>query len=129
MSAADARPWPPMSAHRPRRWALDLTPLRGSRDFRLLLTTRTVSNLGAFITYVAVPLQVARLTHSPLQVGLLGLCELAPLLITALVGGALADYLDRRLLVLVGEATMMLTCPAFLLNAPPPHPQLSVLFL
>ncbi len=118
-----------METNRKRRWAVDLTPLRASRDFRLLLLTQTVSSLGGFITYVAVPLQVALITHSPLQVGLLGLCELAPLLVTALIGGALADYLDRRLLVLAGEATMMLTCLALLLNAAGPHPRLWVLFV
>ena len=118
-----------MSTQRIRRWSVDLSPLRTSRDFRLLLTTQTISSLGAFITYVAVPLQVARLTHSPFQVGLLGLCELAPLLVTALLGGALADYLDRRLLVLAGEATMMLTGIALLLNAASPDPRLWVLFV
>ena len=51
-----------METNRKRRWAVDLTPLRASRDFRLLLLTQTVSSLGGFITYVAVPLQVA-LTH------------------------------------------------------------------
>src|SRR6185312_9080528 len=91
---------PPVGA---RSWTVDIGPLRTSRDFRILTVTQTVSMFGAFITYVAVPLQVARITNSPFQVGLLGLCELAPLLVTALIGGALADWLDRRTLVLAGE--------------------------
>lgn len=100
----------------PRRWTLDVRPLRTSRDFRIVLITQTVSSFGAFITYVALPLQVARITNSPLDVGLLGLCELAPLLVTALLGGALADYLDRRKLVVLGEAAMILTSGTLLLN-------------
>src|SRR5512143_3409875 len=47
-------------------------------------------------TYVALPYQVYRLTHSSLAVGCLGLAELGPLLLTAFVGGALADAVDRR---------------------------------
>ena len=111
-----------------RRWTLDLRPLRTSRDFRVVLATQTVSSFGAFITYVALPLQVARLTGSPFDVGLLGLCELTPLLVTALLGGALADYLDRRKLVIFGEAAMMLTCGALLLNVTSGHNWLWVLY-
>lgn len=111
-----------------RRWTIDLRPLRTSRDFRILLSTQTISSFGAFITYVAIPLQVARLTHSPLAVGLLGLCELAPLLITALIGGALADYFDRRTLVIVGEIAQLVTCALLLLNALRPEPTLWVLY-
>ena len=79
-----------------RRFTLDLTPLRTSRDFRLVFAATGVSGFGSFITYVTVPYQVAVLTGDPLLVGLLGVCELAPLILMAFVGGALADYLDRR---------------------------------
>jgi MFS family permease len=108
---------------------MDLRPLRESRDFRIFLTTQTVSYFGTFITYVAVPLQVAQLTHSPTAVGLLGLCELAPLLVTALLGGALADYLDRRKLIIFGELAMMTTSVALLLNVQSGHPAVWVLYL
>jgi len=108
---------------------MDTTPLRTSRDFRILLTTRTVSSFGAFVTYVAIPLQVATMTRSPLAVGLLGLCELAPLLITALIGGALADALDRRRLVVGGEILLMSTSALLLVNALLPHPILGVLYV
>jgi MFS family permease len=111
-----------------RRWTIDLRPLRTSRDFRILLTTQAISSFGANITYVAVPLQVARLTHSPLAVGLLGLCELGPLLITALLGGALADYIDRRKLVIIGEISLMGTAALLLANALLAHPMLWVLY-
>jgi MFS family permease len=111
-----------------RRWTIDVRPLRTSRDFRILLLTQTVSSFGAFITYVAIPLQVALITHSPFDVGLLGLCELGPLLVTALIGGALADYLDRRKLVIFGEIAMMATCVILLINSTREHPLLWVLY-
>jgi hypothetical protein len=53
------------------------------------------------------PFQVYRLTRSPLAVGLLSLAELVPLLLTALVGGALADALDRRMLLRATEAGLL----------------------
>lgn len=91
-------------ARRIRRQAtLDLTPLRASRGFRLVFAGSGISALGSFVTYVAIPYQLYLLTDDPLLVGLLGVCEIAPLLVTALLGGALADYVDRRRLVLVGE--------------------------
>jgi len=83
-----------------RHLGLDLTPLRTSRDFRLVFAGAGVSGLGSFITYVTIPYQVAVMTKSPLLVGLLGLCELVPLLFMAFVGGALADYVARRRLVI-----------------------------
>jgi hypothetical protein len=51
---------------------MDLRPLRSSRDFRLLIASRTVSLLGAEVALVALMVQVKQLTGSPLAVGLLG---------------------------------------------------------
>jgi MFS family permease len=112
-----------------RRFSLDITPLRTSRDFRLLVTTRTVSSFGAYITYVALPIQVKVLTGSYVAGGLLGLCELAPLLVAALVGGALADYLDRRKLIIFGEIGMLAVVAGLLANSLRPHPSLWVLYV
>ena len=55
------------------------------------------------MTYVALPYQMFQLTHSSFQVGLLGVAELVPLLMTAFVGGALADSVDRRRMVIVTD--------------------------
>ncbi len=82
---------------------MDLTPLRRHRDYRLLYASQFVSFLGSMVTYVALPYQVYTLTHSSLAVGLLGLAELGPLLVTAFVGGALADAVDRRRLVIATD--------------------------
>src|ERR687886_374606 len=89
--------------------AADLTPLRASRDFRLLFSGRAVSFAGTMITFVAVPFQVFRLTRSSLAVGLLGLTELVPMLSLAFVGGALADAHDRRRIVQRTEFALALT--------------------
>jgi MFS family permease len=114
---------------RTRRWALDLTPLRTSRDFRLVFTAAGVSGFGSFITYVTVPYQVAEITDDPLLVGLLGVCELVPLLFMAFVGGALADYLDRRLLVLGSEVALMALTGVLLVNSLSDEPHLWLLYV
>lgn len=111
-----------------RHLALDLAPLRGSRDFRLVFAASGVSGLGSFITYVTVPYQVATLTGSPVAVGALGVAELVPLLFMAFVGGALADYVDRRRLVVIGEVALTVLTGALLLNAVASRPHLWLLY-
>ena len=63
--------------------AIDLTPLRGSRDFRVLWFGQLISLTGRQITVVALPYQVYLLTRSPLAVGLIGLVQLVPLIVVA----------------------------------------------
>ena len=88
---------------------MDTTPLRESKDFRLLFVAGTVFAFGSMITYVAIPYQVYELTGSNLMVGLVGLVELVPLIVFGLWGGALADHFDRRrLLVGCGVAQFVL---------------------
>ena len=60
---------------------IDLTPLRTSRDFRLLFSAGTVFYLGGMVSYVALPFQLYQLTGSSFAVGLMGLVELLPLLV------------------------------------------------
>ncbi|MDG4786046.1 MFS transporter [Micromonospora sp. WMMD1102] len=112
-----------------RRMALDVTPLRTSRDFRLLFAASGVSGFGSFITYVTIPFQVYALTDDPLLVGLLGVCELVPLLVMAFVGGALADYLDRRALVLGAEVGFSVLAGVLLVNSLFDQPHLWLLYL
>src|SRR5207342_2306685 len=91
-------PGPPVPESGVRRLArlatIDIGPLRRRRDFRLLWFGQATTFFGSMITYVAIPYQLYQLTGSTLLVGLLGLVELAPLLVTAFVGGALADAMD-----------------------------------
>jgi MFS family permease len=96
---------------------MDLRPLRRHRDYRLLYAAQFVSLLGSMVTYVALPYQVYSLTHSSFAVGLLGLAELLPLLTTAFLGGALADTVDRRRMVLATEACLALCSGLLGVNA------------
>ncbi|MEU4559268.1 MFS transporter [Actinoplanes sp. NPDC023936] len=112
-----------------KRFALDLTPLRTSRDFRFVFTAGVVTSFGSFISYVTIPYQVAKLTDDPLMVGLIGVCELVPILIMAFVGGALADYIDRRLLVRGAEVALAVICGILLVNSLSDEPHLWLLYV
>jgi MFS family permease len=109
--------------------AVDVSPLRDFRDFRLLFIGQAVSFAGSMITYVAVPFQAYALTHSSLVVGIVSLTELVPILVMSFVGGALADAVDRRRMVRITEAAQCTITALLVVNAALPHPQLWVLFL
>ncbi|MGH9167969.1 MAG: MFS transporter [Acidimicrobiia bacterium] len=82
---------------------VDVGPLRRSRDFRFLYAGQLVSLLGRQFAVVAVPYQVFLITGTSLAVGLVGLVQLGPLLAMSLIGGAFADAVDRRRLLLVAQ--------------------------
>jgi MFS family permease len=79
--------------------AIDVSPLRESRPYRHLFFGNAVSTVGTQMTAVAVPLQVYEITHSSLAVGLLGFASLVPLVVFGLIGGSIADSMDRRRLM------------------------------
>jgi MFS family permease len=99
------------------RFFADVTPLRESPDFRRLYAGQLVSFLGSQLAMVAVPYQVYRLTHSSLQVGLVSLVQLGPLLVGSLVGGAVADTVDRRRLLMTMQVAQAVTSAGLALNA------------
>src|ERR1043166_7374861 len=108
---------------------LSLAPLRKHRDYRLLYTGQLISAFGSMITYVAVPYQVFEITHSSLMVGMLGAAQLVPLLLFALWGGAYADAVDRRKLLIISE--VFLTCGSLSLaiNGTFPRPSVFLIFI
>jgi MFS family permease len=110
------------------RMRVDTRPFR-HRDFRNLWLGQAMSTVGGEIGVVAVPYQVYTLTHSTALVGLLGLASLVPLLVVPLIGGAIADALDRRTVLLRTETGMALVAGLFLVNALLPHPQVWALFV
>lgn len=111
------------------RFHVDVSPLRASRDFRLLLSAGTVFYVGGMVTYVAVPFQLYHLTGSNFAVGAVGLVELVPLVVFGLYGGALADHVDRRaMLVLTGVAQIGLTA-VLLVNATLGRPQVWLIYV
>jgi MFS family permease len=107
---------------------LDISPLRRHRDFRLLFAGQFVSGFGTFLTYVALPVQIYDLTKSSAIVGLLGTVQLVPLAIAALWGGAYADAIDRRRLLLWCEVLMLLGALALVANSFADEPSVTVLF-
>ncbi len=84
-----------------RRLLADLTPLRESGAYRRLWAGTTVSSAGSALAAFALVLQVYQLTRSSFAVGALGLAAMAPTLLIGLLGGPLADLVDRRRLVLI----------------------------
>jgi len=108
---------------RPRLLA-DLTPLRVSRDFRVLFAGSSISYLGRQLTVVAIPFQVFTLTRSSLAVGMVGLATVVPLVTLSLAGGAIADAMDRRKLLLVTQILSASTSAGLALNAGSASPRL-----
>ncbi|MFG3163477.1 MFS transporter, partial [Streptomyces sp. NPDC048232] len=107
----------------------DLAPWRTSRDFRLLWVQGLVTYLGSVMALIALPLQIKDLTGSPLAVGVMGAVELVPLLVFGLYGGALADAVDRRKVIVVTEAGLGLLAVVLLVNAMLPRPMLWPLYV
>ena len=115
-------------ASRKRRLLIDATPLRRSRDLRWLVGGQLVSVLGTQLTTVAVPYQVYQLTGSSLVVGLLGTVQLVPLVLFGLWGGAYADAMDRRRLLIGAELLLTLLSGGLALNAHLAHPSITAIF-
>jgi MFS family permease len=100
----------------------DLAPWRASADFRRLWLAGLITNFGSFLTFVALPVQMKVLTGSAAAVGAIGAVELVPLIVFGLYGGALADALDKRKLIVWTEAGQGVLCAGLLANALLPHP-------
>ena len=83
-----------------RRFFADTTPLR-TRDFRRLWVAGIVTMIGANLTIFAVPVQLYALTQNSAYVGLSGIFALVPLVVFGLWGGAWADAMDRRVLLII----------------------------
>jgi MFS family permease len=112
-----------------RRLTIDLGPLRRYPAFRRLFVGQTISTFGSEIAAVAAPFQLFQLTHSTLQVGLLSLCELFPFLTLTIVGGAIADAVDRRRLLFVTEVLLALVAVGFAANASLEHPRVWAIYV
>ena len=109
--------------------AIDFSPLKKYPDFRRLWASGLISYFGSMITYVALPFQVKELTNSFLAVGLIGLVEIAPLIIFGLYGGVLADRVNRKVMIWVTEFASMFLTAILLINALLPNPKLWVLYV
>jgi MFS family permease len=126
-------PVPPEARHpgwlgRFRGHGIDLTPLKISADFRRLFAGQAISEFGTQITFVAVPFQVYDLTDSTAMLGLLALTEVLPLVVLPIVGGAIADAVERRRFLMIAQGATALLSVALAANAFLPKPQVWVLF-
>jgi MFS family permease len=110
-------------------FAIDLAPLKKSRDFSLLWAAGLISYFGSMITYVAVPFQIKELTDSYVAVAISGLVEIVPLVIFGLYGGVLADALDRKKLIWVTEALSLLFTGMLLINSMMDSPNLLLIYI
>ena len=106
----------------------DIGPLRKNAGFRRLWYGLTIASLGSQLTVVALAYQTYQLTRSTAMVGLVSLTSLGPVLVGSLVGGALADAMDRRRLLMLTQLFLAAGSAALAFNALLPHPHLWVLF-
>ena len=111
------------------KYAIDISPLKKSKDFSLLWAAGLISYFGSMITYVAVPFQVKELTSSYVAVAVSGLVEIVPLVIFGLYGGVLADALDRKKLIWVTEAMSLVFTGALLVNSLLDSPSLILIYI
>ncbi|MBA2625190.1 MAG: MFS transporter [Acidimicrobiia bacterium] len=108
---------------------VDTTPLRVSKDFRRLWAGQAISFVGTMVTTAALPYQVFQETDSSLAVGLLGVAQLVPLLVFSLFGGALADGMDKRRLLLGVNVAALVCAAALAVNAQLDEPQVWLLYV
>ena len=99
-----------------RRWAMDTRPLRRPA-YRRLWSSTVVTAVGSQLTAVAVPKQIYDITGSSAWVGYASLAGLVPMVLFALWGGAVADAMDRRRLLLVTNSGIAVTSVLFWLQA------------
>ncbi|MFI1354737.1 MFS transporter [Streptomyces sp. NPDC020898] len=107
---------PPTGTRGRRRWAMDTRPLRHPA-YRRLWSSTAVTAVGSQFTAVAVPKQIYDITGSSAWVGYASLAGLLPLVVFALWGGAVADSMDRRKLLLITNTGIAVTSLLFWVQA------------
>src|SRR2546421_12171738 len=83
------------------------------RDFRLLWMGQIVSVIGSQMQLAAINWHIYIVTHSALALGLVGACRAVPIILCSLMGGVVADVVDRRRLMMITQSIMLL-CSATL---------------
>src|SRR5437867_1062874 len=83
------------------------------RDFRLLWIGQLISVTGSQMQLVAINWHLYLLTKSPLALGGVGLVRVLPIVLCSLVGGVVADAVDRKRLMLISQGVMLI-CAALL---------------
>ncbi|MCY1137470.1 MFS transporter [Actinoplanes sp. Pm04-4] len=97
-------------------WVIDIRPLKVTA-YRRMWVGNGLSFFGFQFTSVAVPVEMYAITNSSAWVGLLGIAGLIPLLIFGLWGGAAADVVDRRKLLLASSMLAWIATVGLLVQA------------
>ncbi|HEX6230970.1 MAG TPA: MFS transporter [Actinomycetota bacterium] len=108
--------------------AVDVSPLRASRDFRRIWLGMLVSELGYQFALVATYVQVTELTGQPAAVGAIGLFGFVALVIGTIVGGTFVDAYDRRTILIFSQMGYMVGSGALLAGALHGHPPVAVVY-
>ena len=109
--------------------AVDVAPLRASRDFRYLYAATGIGQLGSAFTTVAVPFQIYELTGSTLAIGLFGAVTFVPLLVLTIVGGAIADKVERRRYMIACQLIGLVGTTGLVLNSMLDEPNLPAIYV
>jgi MFS family permease len=99
------------------------------RDYRLLLSGEFIATLGKQMQTVAISYQVYQLHHSAVELGLLGLVRLIPVLLFSLIGGVIADQVDRRRLLLLTQPALLCCSLALILTTIAGRANIGVIYL
>ncbi len=110
------------------RIAVDLTPLRASRDFRRLWLGLLASAFGSQFTIVATYIQVFRLTGSTAAVGLIGLVGFLGLVVGTLGGSTFLDALDRRKVLIAAQLGYLVSSGALFVGALSGDPPIGLIY-
>lgn len=108
---------------------IDLSPLKTSRDYRLLFFGQLVSFFGSMMTFIVVPWQMYKLTESSAMVGYIYLAEFVPMVALAFVGGTLADFIDKRKMLRLTEIGQTIVTAILLANSFLEQPRVWILFV
>src|SRR4051812_8188431 len=97
--------------------------VRKHRNYRLFFTGQVISNIGTWMQRVAQAWLVLSLTHSPVAVGILALCQFLPFTLFSLIAGVVVDRLDAWRTVIGTQVTQMILASTIaavgLAGAPP----------
>lgn len=99
------------------------------RDFSLLMLGQLVSSIGDQMQTIGIAWHAYVLTNSPLQLGLLGLCRAVPFMVFSMIGGALADSMNRKRLLIVTQSSQMVITGGLVLATATNHVTVWLLYL
>lgn len=108
---------------------INLSLLKTNPNYRRLYMAQFTSYMGSMMTYVAIPYQIYELTKSSFWVGILGSIQLVPLLIFGLMGGVVADSMNRRKIIIRAEIFLALASALLCVNAFISSPQVWLVFV